>query len=181
MELEKFVTELEKVDWTASVTKQCKPYFAKELGMVANSFSFKPEKVAAAILANEAATKNFAILASACAISMGYTYLCDEKHGGHWDERNLASQKYFYEHLDGLKNAFVAAFGSEMPFCETPKYQYFSDDCRLKSSWLLTHELKDFECEHHTIQQSLARLFVIFLGAVAPESRIDAEHGFPFI
>ena len=181
MELEKFVTELEKVDWTALVTKQCKPYFAKELGMAANSFSFKPEKFAAAILANEAATKSFAILTSACAISMGYTYLCDEKRGGHFDERNLASQKYFFEHLDGLKNAFEMSFGSEMPFCETPKYQYFSDDCRLKHSWLLTHELMDFEREHHTIQQSLARLFVIFLGRAVPESGVDAEQTFPFI
>ena len=181
MELEKFVTELEKVDWTASVTKQYKPYFAKELGMVANSFSFKPERFATAILANEAATKNFVILASACAISMGYTYLCDEKRGGHFDERNLASQKYFYEHLDGLKNAFEMSFGSEMPFRETPKYQYFSDDCRLKHSWPLAYELMDFEREHHTIQQSLAGLFAIFLGTAAPESGIDAGQGFPFV
>lgn len=181
MELEKFVKELEKADWTASVNKQCAPHFAKELGMAANSFSFKPEEFAAAILANEAATKNFIVLSSACAISMGYTYLCDDKRNSHWDERNLASQKYFWEHLDELKNVFETAFGSKMPFREMPRYQYFSDDCVLKHSWLLTGELGDFEREHHTIQQSLARLFVIFLGTAVPESGINAERKFPFI
>lgn len=181
MELEKFVKELEMASWTEAADNQYEPHFIKDLGTAANSYGFRSKDFADAILANKTASKNFTVLVSACAISMGYTYLCDDKRGSHWDERNLASKEYFAEHLEALKKVFAEAFGSEMPFREEPEYQYFSNDCRLKRYSPLMQELMDFEREHHTIQQRMARLFVIVLGTIASESGIDVDQRFPFI
>ena len=140
-----------------------------------------PKELVEAVNANPNATYNFAILSCACAISMAYTYLCDEKRGKHWDERNLASQRYFYEHFDALKEAFDKLAGFPMPFRVEPRFQYFQDDCKLPRKERLYQELCAFDCVHHTLQQSLAGAFVLAIATAVPESGIQADQCFPLI
>lgn len=95
MELNDFTKQLEQVDWHEETDRRHPATLITALETISNSFSFRPKELVEAVNANPNAAYNFAILSCACAISMAYTYLCDEKRGGHWDERNLASQQYF--------------------------------------------------------------------------------------
>lgn len=181
MEVNDFTKQVEQVDWHEETGWRHPAVLIPALETISNSFSFRPKELAEAVNANPNAAYNFAILSCACAISMAYTYLCDEKRGGHWDERNLASQRYFYEHFDALKEAFDKLAGFPMPFREEPRFQYFQDDCRLPRKERLYQELCAFDCVHHTLQQSLAGAFVLAIATAAPESGIQADQGFPFI
>ena len=131
MEVNDLTKQLEQVDWHEETDRRHPATLIPALETISNSFSFRPKELVEAVNANPSAAYNFAILSCACAISMAYTYLCDEKRGGHWDARNLASQRYFYEHFDALKEAFDKLAGFPMPFKEEPRFQYFQDDCRL--------------------------------------------------
>ena len=161
MEVNDFTKQLEQVDWHEETDRRHPATLIPALETISNSFSFRPKELVEAVNANPSAAYNFAILSCTCAISMAYTYLCDEKRGGHWDARNLASQRYFYEHFDALKEAFDKLAGFPMPFKEEPRFQYFQDDCRLPRKERLYQELCAFDCVHHTLQQSLAGAFVI--------------------
>ena len=180
MEVNDFTKQLEQVDWHEETDRRHPATLIPALETISNSFSFRPKELVEAVNANPSAAYNFAILSCACTISMAYTYLCDEKRGGHWDARNLASQRYFYEHFDALKEAFDKLAGFPMPFKEEPRFQYFQDDCRLPRKERLYQELCAFDCVHHTLQQSLAGAFVIAIATAVPESGMQADQGFPY-
>lgn len=181
MEISDFAKHFEQVNWHEESDRKHPAVLIPAMETISNSFGFRPKELVEAVNADQNAAHNFAILSCACAISMAYTYLCDEKRNGHWDERNLASQRYFYEHFDALKKAFEKLTGFPMPFREEPRFQYFQDDCRLPRREKLYQELCAFDTVHHTLQQSLARAFVIAIAAAVPESGIQADQGFPFI
>lgn len=176
MELETYVKNLEDVNWTEKVSYEdtASTHFVRELSDAVNCFSFDKQALADAILQNKNACQNFIVLSSACAISMGYEYLCAEKRGiGHWDQRNIASQKYFYLHLEALKKVFAQTAGFEMPFREECSYEGFYSDCKLTHRTALKLELMDFGQTHKTLQQSMAGVFVKVLGTVSVEIASD--------
>lgn len=156
-----------------------------ELEDFVNPFGFPKKELVEAICNVSKVKKNFMILAIACMYIHGYTYECEERRSGCWDERSKASKLYCYSQKLALMDAFKNISGREIKMSSEPKHQYALADCfidtmlpKLKVTEL-RKELECFQRTHSTLQQSMMGIFANVMHQEFPEQFNDAW--FPFI
>lgn len=155
-----------------------------ELSSMANSFGNHDKEITEAVMCDETAKANFAMVAAACMTALGYTGKCEDTRGGHWDERNKASTKYCKDHFGEFAKMFQDLTGFQMQFREDSHYQYFEHDCllgRLDTRGMqIAAETSSFLREHPTLQQKMVGTFLRIISENDLYPGIEAE-GFPFI
>ncbi|MCD8084580.1 MAG: hypothetical protein LUE86_14005 [Clostridiales bacterium] len=153
-----------------------------------NSFSNDFVEITEAIIGDPQIFQNFTILASACAIRMGYTWEQDEHNSyyPHWDARKKASEEFCYEHMATFLKIFEEAAGFRFPLNEDKQYAHFQRDCDLMATKLtrksdLMAEIEAMSIEHPTLRQKSTGLFCRIMGAGGIRSELLADVWFPFI
>ena len=154
------------------------------LSDLVNSFGNHDKEVTEAVMQNDAAKKNFLMVASACMVALGYTRKCEDMRRGHWDDRNAASSKYCKEHLSEFLEMFEAVAGFPIRFKDRPEYQYFQHDTlfgRLGTKNMqIVSETEAFLRDHPTLQQKMVGVFLRTIADNNLYPGIDPE-GFTFI
>ena len=154
------------------------------LSDLVNSLGNHDKEVTEAVMQNDAAKKNFLMVASACMVALGYTRKCEDMRRGHWDDRNAASSKYCKEHLSEFLEMFEAVAGFPIRFKDRPEYQYFQHDTlfgRLDAKNMqIVSETEAFLRDHPTLQQKMVGVFLRTIADNNLYPGIDPE-GFTFI
>lgn len=136
-----------------------------------NNFGENYEDLINDIKVSKKAKENVVILASACAITLGYTWKCEEKYfHKHWDDRNYAAKKFCHAKFDYFLDLFERYSGFAFPFVDEPKYDNIVHDMasycfEFKNTNILADILK-FNEGHPTLQQSVIKLFMNILSAI---------------
>lgn len=161
----------------------CKTYgLLNWFGQQENYLGNHTKDIAEQILKDKEAFHNFAILASTCAIYMGYTWECEEATGyrAHGDLRCIQSQEFCHEHLQAFLDIFKKYAGMDFPWNPNRSLEFFMNDHALHKNTPLYREISDFTKEHPTIQQKMIGTFCRTLAAGGIEPTIF-NTGFAFI
>ena len=155
----------------------------KEIGLKENCFGNKTEELMKLVTEDPKTYRNFAILASACCVFMGYSWKCDaiHSHNPHWDERKKASEEFCYVNYDKFLEIFKKHTGFDLPMKELPGYLQFLRDIKLDQRSILYLELCDFANEHSTIQQKMIGSFIRTMAEKENNILEFSDIRFPFI